>query len=475
MKIAKSLLFTFLFSSSFLFSQNKEPQFTVKLLDNDRISKINLNENVFLDDFKKVIETLKSEFKDIPKEQKVSVLCVFHPKQNPSYSIFSSPKISPEKEKQVLEKLKTFNSNTKIVDFPLIINFNCGDKGEKVNEIEDFIDPIKKKYENYANAGLKTKLELNKKYAVEEVLPVLSQYEIMVEDKFAGVKNFGNLVQKTNYNLPQQINLQTSNNQDYWRATMEMSLGNQLIPVSKIAMLISQGEIDYATKYAQILRIFSDKESIATNYLDEILWRLNEFSKTQNEEIEKGIVEHDKGNFQNAIDIYNNILKINPNSSWALYERYYSQNSLNLKNNPKEDDRKFWDEQKIEIYKHDPLYNMDVRANNGKEAYLIFRRQEIGNLFKDKDKTLDDVYKFADISMDLNVYDFAAQLFWLSASHDKRNHEETLNKYLYCLEKLGVSNLKSNFKGDFTKIFAKIEKQKDEEMKNSSIYKSMKN
>ncbi|MBK6986096.1 MAG: hypothetical protein IPH32_15740 [Bacteroidetes bacterium] len=61
--------------------------------------------------------------------------------------------------------------------------------------------------------------------------------------------------------------------------------------------------------------------------------------------------------------------------------------------------------------------------------------------------------------MDLGVYDFAAQLFWLSSTFDKEN-KDALTKYLYCIEKLGVSDLKENFKGNYDKLFKDLEKEK---------------
>lgn len=464
MKTLKQFILFLLLVSNFLFSQNKEPQFIAVFLDNDRISEVNLDESKFIDDFGKINNLLKLELKDTKDNQKIGVLCTFHKIGKPTYQIFSAPKVTKDFESNLLSKLNAIQiSNTKIVDFNVLISINSGVKGD---EIEGYKNPIDKKFDDYSIADLKTKLEFNKKYATEEVLPVLSQYQVIVEDKFQGVKNFGKLLQKTDYNKPQNIDLQTSKNYDYWRANMEMSLGNQLIPTSKIAMLVSQGELDYAFKYVEILKYFGEKESISTLYLDELYWRLSEFYKAVNNEVEKGIAEHDKGNYEKALEIYNNILNDYPNSSWTLYEKYFTQNTLDIKNKKTGiNDRDFWDASKGEIYKHNPIYMMDVHAKGEKEMYLMKRRFQINELFKENDKFIDDLYEYADISLDLGVYDFAAQMFWLSASYDEKHHEKALNRYLYCLEKLGVTNLKTNFEGDFSKIFSDIEKEKEAAIK----------
>jgi hypothetical protein len=253
---------------------------------------------------------------------------------------------------------------------------------------------------------------------------------------------------------------------------MEMESGNQLIPVTKIFMLISQGEFDYAIKYIEIVKMFSKSETCADNYLKDLSGRLELFNKQLNSEIEKGIAEHDKGNFEKAISIYTEISKQYPNSAWANFELFYSQSELNKKNgDEKLNSNENWNKNKNNILDHNPFYGLPISSQNPEDAYLLFRRNSVGKLFKDKDEKLNDVYKYADIAMDLKIYDFASQLFWYSSSHSK-NIEDTIYKLFYCIEKLGVTNLKQNFKGNFEKEFKNIEKEKEKEMVKSEVYKS---
>lgn len=325
--------------------------------------------------------------------------------------------------------------------------------------------------QEYENGSLQQKFEMNKNYATQ-VLPVLSGYQTIVEDKFAGVKNFGNLVTKSNFSERQDILKLTGNNTDFWRAIMEMETGNQLIPVTKIFMLISQGEFDYAIKYIEIVTMFSKPETIADNYLKDLSSRLGLFNKQLNSEIDKGITEHDKGNFEKAILTYSEILKQYPNSSWANFELFYSQSELNKKNgNEKLNSTENWNQKKNNILDHNPFYGLPISSQNPEDAYLLYRRNSIGKLFKNRDEKINDIYKYAEIAMDLKIYDFASQLFWFSFSHDKKN-EDSIYKFLYCIEKLGVTNLKENFKGNFEKEFKKIEKEQEKEMAKSEIYKS---
>lgn len=468
-----SVLFTIALVNPSL-SQDKEPELTINLLANDNIADVNLDQEKFLKSITQITEYCKRSFKSIPENQKIGILVVVHKTGLPTYACYSKPKLDKNQQEKILKDLNQIQiENTKLVDFPILISLNT--KGGVI-DYDNYEDPIKKQYTVYEGADLQTKLNLIKDYAINEVLPVLSAYQVIVDDKFDGVKKFGQTVASTNFNEPQNIDALTSANKNYWRANMEMNVGNQLIPITKIFMLASQGELDYAQKYSEIIPAYSDPKTTSDRYLKEINYRINLFNRELEKQIGNGIAEHDKGNYQNAIKIYDEILRVYPNSSWALYEKYYSDNAKKLSEKKiTNDDREDWDKAKVEIYKHNPMYTMDVRASNGREGYLLFRRQEVSTLFKKKEDRLKDVFKYAEIATDLGIYDFAAQLFWLTATFNEKDPQESINNYLYCLNKLGEQELKSNFKGDFNKIFESIEKNKEKEMKSSSIYKSFKN
>jgi len=472
MKIKNLILLLLVFTSNIILAQEKELEFTVNLLANDKISEVNINNDAFISSIGKLIDYCKTEFKTYPKTQKIGIYLITHKSASVTFKIFSDPDISPEISKKILNDLNSISiENTKIVDFPIFISINSKNEGE-ITDFKDFVDPEKQKFLDYKNGDLGAKLALNKDYAINEALPVLAAYQTIVDDKFAGVKNFGNLISKTNFNQILDIDKLTSNNKNYWRGYMEMESGNLLIPITKIFTFISQGEFDYAVKYIEVLNNFS-KDNIPKIYLNNLNYRLMLFNETLNNEIQKGISFHDKGEFDKAISIYDEILRIYPNSSWALYEKYYSKNAKDLSENKiKIGDRKDWDTSKVDIYKHNPLYNMDIRASNGVEGYLLFRRMEIKELFKNKENYLKDIFTYAKIARDLKVYDFSAHLFWLSYTYDSKNQKEALNNYLYCIDKLGEKELKANFKGDFEKIFKKIDDEMQNEMKTSEIYKS---
>lgn len=450
----------------------KEKNITINLLTSETIVEVNLDSDALIENLKNLTNILNREFQDVSEKQKIALLCSFHKIGNPTIELYSNPKIDLDKQKRILKEMNEQKFiNTDIVDFSILFTINTiASNFEK--DFEGSMLPDGKIKAEYQNADLKTKVALNKAWAANEVLPILSSLEDIVDEKFEGVLKFGQSVNQLDFTKPQNIDKIVDSNSYYWRAMMEMAQGNEMILMTKVMILVSQGNFDYANKFVEIMGIFSDSKTLADYYLVQLSWRLKLLFDDVNRSVEKGIIEHDKGNFEKAIKIYNLILADYPNSAWTLYELYYSENALEMKNSKEEGrSREKWDAARKKIYQCNPLYHMDVMANNAKEAFLIYRRQEINELFKSKEERLNDIYKYADIAFDLGVYDFAAQLFWYSFTYTKDN-KSSLYMLLYCLEKMGVKDLKVNFKGDFENEFLNIEKRKKQEMEENGFYKA---
>jgi tetratricopeptide (TPR) repeat protein len=470
----KYLFFLCLFCiANSVFGQT-EPEQTMIFLSDEDVQEANMEQDEFLVYLKAVIDGINNEFKVIKSTQHIGIFFVAHKTGQPTIEFYSEPALPKAESDKVVNKLLALKHiNTKYIDFPFLYTLNTK-QGDVSTFFKTFETPQDKRGKRYVEGSIQDKDKILREWAATEVLPILSAAGAKVEDKFAGVKHFSELIQKTNFVTAQNLDKIINKNPDYWRATLEMSIGNQAIVTNKIFALVAQGKHDYALKYLEIATYFASEKTLANRYLKDLKIQLQVFNKQVKTEIEKGIAEHDKDNFEKAMTIYKSVLVQYPNSAWALYELYFSENAMEQKNGTREKtDRSDWDKAKIAIYAANPLYHLDVRANNGEQAYLLFRRNSIDNLFRKKDDTLLDVYEFADIAMDLGVYDFAAQLFWYSTTFDAKN-KKALPRFLYCMEKLGVKNLKENFKGNHEKDFKKIEEEKDREMKNSPFYKTMK-
>lgn len=455
------------------FSQEEASKVSVILLDHDDIAEVNVDQDPFLQSLSSIIDYFNDSLKEVPESQKVALQIVAHPKGETSITCFTSPK-NESLEDQIEEELKsTAIPNTKLVDFPILFTLNLKNVDE-TSVFEGFKDPIEAKRSEFKAADLGTKASLLKDFARNEALPVLSAYEVIVDDQFPGVKNFGKLVAKTDFSEEVDVFAMTDKNNDFWRANLEMEVGNQLIPLTKMYMLVSQGEFDYAMRYLEIVKMYSKSKSVSNKYLKELSWRMDQFYGELTKQVSSGIVQHDKQNYEQALKIYQNVLQAHPKSSWALYEHYFSMNQLQVKN--KEitvDDHTNWNAIKGEIYAHNPVYDVEVHASNGEEAYVMFRRQEIQQLFRDSDKLLDDLFTYGEIATDLNAPALAAQIFWISATANKEKQEKCIHYFLYCLDKLGNTEIKTNFKGDFDKIFKKLDAERAKQMKSSQAYKMM--
>jgi len=124
-----------------------------------------------------------------------------------------------------------------------------------------------------------------------------------------------------------------------------------------------------------------------------------------------------------------------------------------------------WPEAWKAILACDPLYATMAIASSQEEAYRLVRRRELDELFKDQANAAKDIVRYADIALDLDVYGFAGILYWnalVSVKPDDYGNRELIEYFLYCLEQLGVKDLKNNFRGEHAAKFAKI---KDERRK----------
>ena len=124
-----------------------------------------------------------------------------------------------------------------------------------------------------------------------------------------------------------------------------------------------------------------------------------------------------------------------------------------------------WPEARAAILACDPLYQMMAEAQGQEETYRLVLRLEINSLFKDRDKAARDLLRYADIARDLDVYGFAAMVYWnilTAVKPEDYAGREPLEDFLYCLEQLGVKTIKENFRGDHAAAFARIKAEAQE-------------
>jgi hypothetical protein len=458
------------------YGQGKNIELSLTFLSNKTLGTVNFERNSFFEHLKKTRACIEKLFANSNQKRDLLIIHTFHKSLPPSFEIYSRPMLDESARTKILSELLSITPlYSKIVDYSLLYSVRiCGGHTDRDARFSpDFVSPAVKTKRAFAEADLSSKYGSTKNWAKEYAIPILAAFESKVDMEYVGVRAIGNLLSKTDFGKKQDVIQLTDRNPLYWRAILEMSTGNQIIPVSMIMMHVAQGDFDYVHMYLNVIHFFSSKECDVNYLLDELRWRLRLFYKDLRMAIKEGVRLHDAGMLDDSIDKYTSILKAYPNSAWANYEHYYSNRVKSVASNGILIDN--WDVAKSKIYKCNPLYPLDVKARNGREGYLMFRRNQISTLFKNKSQLASNLIEYADIALELEVYGFSANLYWWISRlvpSSEYKPKKILSHFLYCLDKLGNKDIVNYFKGDFNNDFNEIDKEKVRLMKESKIYKA---
>ncbi len=476
----KYLLLSLFLSLSFMAFSQSEVNSEIHLLSPDHIGNATLN----IDDFSSYLSWLeKKVHQQLEKEKgdfEIIISMTLHKDKEATIHIAErgdSPKnIIKKIEKKISEKSPP---RTSLVDFSFLSAFkiNLGCKNDKETFNPTFIPYTEQQFFKFDELELIQKKEAFEKWILEEVIPVVAFHTAGVDPKFAGVKDVGDLLQNKKF-LNKNINTITHPETYYWRAVLEMNVGNQIIPFAKVCMHFANGEFDKGKRLYRLVSMFSNQKTLPAVYASELRRRIQSLDKSISKEIEKGIQFHDAEKYSEAVKHYEKLLEIIPNSAWLKYEHFYSS-TVSIRY---EEDKGYdaWIKVKDDIYASDPMYHMYIHGKTAKENYEMFLRLSIKELFSSKENLQKDIIKYADIALQLKNYGFAAQMYWLIfsspyLSEDDYGDRNMLAYFLYCLEQLGEKEMITNFKGDYDKEFKIIEKYLKGQMENHPIYQASEN
>jgi hypothetical protein len=154
-------------------------------------------------------------------------------------------------------------------------------------------------------------------------------------------------------------------------------------------------------------------------------------------------------------------LKDDPKSAWAHYERFQTIITGSLKT--KSPVEPGWPATRKAINDADPLYESMASAEGPDELYDLFLRREIATLFSDEKNAARDMIRYAEIALDLGQPGFAATIYWnakRSIPPEQYGNRDLTEDTLYCLEQLGIKDLKSKFPGDHAAAFKRIDAER---------------
>jgi len=414
---------------------------------------------------KPIFEVMDTRFNGETKPRTIVVEVTLHPDRPADVAVAGRPALADAEAKLVLAAADRAKSpRTRVVDgtFRIVTRINRGTPDDSGPLVPPLVTLGNRKLALFKPANTAAKLALLQKWARVEALPLLAEFaRRRTERKDEATRNFGKVLEAVKREGPIDVAALTDKNADYWRAMMEAPVGDPLVPAARIAMCVANGEIDHAKRIADAIGPFHTDDWGSSDLLRDLQWRLQLFDEEVTSRIRKGIALNDQGQFDEALKIYEAVLKDDPKSAWALHERFQTIMTRGLKSKvPVDTLMEGWPATKKAILEADPLYGSMASAEGPDELYDLLLRKESEALFKDRDQFSRDVIRYADIALDLGQPGFAAMLYWnarTSLDPESFGNRNLIEDVLYCLEQLGNKDMKTKYRGDHTAHFKRID------------------
>lgn len=399
------------------------------------------------------------------------------PKNKPALvEISSRPELSAERTAHLKRRIESLSRppRSKLTEYAYLINAQVGQgcQNPQLKFLPKVALPEEKVRAQFEAADLAGKAKLFEDWVVEDVLPVLCYYQDTLRTQLKGVNAIGDILRNALYE-DSSTHALTVANPNYWRATMEIESGNGLVILSKICLHIASGEYDLAQRYLNVAQVFPEQNSMALNFYKQFDFRMQWLFDDLQAVVREGRKLQEQGDFQGAALYFEEQLKVLPRSAILNYQKYYSRSLLMTEHSP-EDIIQLWKDCKAIVYSCDPLFNMPMPTHSSKDVYLMSKRHEINLLFDNQRTIQNRILEYADIALDLEVYGFAAHLYWLIIGNkpDDFTERDILAHYLYCLEQLGDTENIRSFEEEYTRQkFKKIERERQKVMETSEVYK----
>lgn len=408
------------------------------------------------------------------------LILVTMPKGKPAFvEVSSRPQLKKETTDHLIKRIEALSRppRSTLTEYAYLITATVGKGCEdpQLKFLPKVALPEEKIRARFEAADLSEKIILFQTWVLEDVIPVLAYYEDTLRTELRGVNAIGTILHTRAFDTTNSKRL-TIKNSKYWRATMEVGSGDGLIVLSKISIHIAKGEFDLAKRYLNVAQAFPEQNSMALNFYRQFEFRMEWLYDDVEEQIRIGKKLQIEGDFESAALHFEAELDKFPKSADFNFEKYYSRSLLISEHDP-EYIIKLWKDCKEAVYSCDPLYNMNVPAKNSKDLYLMSKRHEINLLFDNKVRIGENILEYADIALDLEVYGFAAHLYWLIIGNkpDAFPDRDILAHYLYCLERLGDTENIRTFEEEYThQKFKKIERERKQAMESNSVYRRSK-
>ncbi|QEH37660.1 hypothetical protein OJF2_62510 [Aquisphaera giovannonii] len=434
----------------------------VRLLGDMSTASLVLDTEPFAEWLKPVIAAAEARF-PLAKGRKALVVQVTLRHDGPAVlEIAGNPAPSGEDVKAIEAAATQTSYRTKAASYSLriVVKEKEGDPDDLPPLTPELRTPRERLLKRVAEAPTREGLQLLQRWAIDEALPLLAAAANGADRKFPGVRYLGGALSKALADPKKGLDVEklATRNPDFWRATLEMERGNPLAPAVEMSLLLANGRVQWAQQIATMAGIFAGPSG-ASDVLGFGKALADAYLASLNGRIEKGIALYDSGKVEEALAAFDAILEDDPRSAWALYERFHTMRTIRMK---KEGNLLSggWAATRAKILASFPLYTSVAEASGQDGFFDLMRRKQLDHLFKEGRPVEKDLVTYADIALDLEAFDMAGLMYWsvlTSIRPEDYDNRPLLESFLYALERLGVRNIKGNFKGDHEAAFAAIE------------------
>lgn len=468
----KSLLLSILLLPLLLKAQTENVAVTMMFVQEDHYLTYNLDVEPVGEWLKDVISVSKTHLKELKGKGQVALGLEITTQGTCTYYLATDlPELDASKKEGMLAELrKTKAAKTKAANDEVILFFDVN--GASSKDYEDLKakvgTPALKMQDKLLNGTTAERKEALKQRCLNYLLPLMMvSADKDTDEKFAGVKSTGAYYST---HIGELANTEAlCKDLRIWRGMMEMSPKNYLIMSLFPIGHILNGRLDAAKMQLQIMDLTAAEKSLAGYVVNELFNHIQSIYKPLYADINKGVELHDKGKYAEAVKIFEAVLKEDPQMALAIHELALSRSMIKNASSSEQ----IWAEYAPRLYAASPMYPYQMHAGSGEEAYLTFLRLELAELFQKGETFGDDLYRYANIAMELGNYGYAAQYFWLHVSLSRTKKPDAIELMAYCIHKCGTANLEGFFSEKTLASFQETEKLLKKRMVESATYKAM--
>jgi hypothetical protein len=419
---------------------------------------------------KPVMDALEKSLGSLKLGQPLVVAVTLGPKDEPAFAVWSPQKLNEQARQEISRILEAQTQAPRPLFVDCHFAFVYHPPGMKQQDdpgIPAKFYPSWRESREYQNANLAEKVRLLRKWCREQAVPLLAGTASQVEEKFEGVRAFGDEVLKLEAGQPIDVEKITFRNPNFWRATMEMASGNVTVAACQISLFAANGELGKAGRLLRLMPQAGDDGRLSSIFLARLKGRIEDIEAATGRRIEEGIRLYDRRQFEKAAATFEAILAENPTSAWACHELLLTRRTMTGSDEVVKD-------YEAKVYGLDPLYTtLPIVISTGERMYLAMLRFGLTELFQDPSQWKSDHAKYTQTVFDLGEYGYAGLLYWDAFTRVTPGDDEALRHLLYCLERLDVPQIKVFFKPEHSAGFDKIEQARRRRMEEHPAYQAM--